>query len=125
VLRRWRRRRKASPKSKILFAAHKERAREVVHERLAQFNAYYGFSYNKVFIKNSRSRWGSCSSKKNLNFNFRIVALRQELQDYLIVHELCHLAHFDHSREFWQRVTEQVPDAKRLQHELRRIPLRF
>lgn len=94
------------------YELHKEAARELCHVRLAHFNEYYNFEYKRVAIRNTRSRWGSCSSKKNLNFNYRIMLLPPELQDYLIVHELCHLEEMNHGPQFWSLVAEQVPDYK-------------
>ncbi|MBR5856677.1 MAG: M48 family metallopeptidase, partial [Bacteroidales bacterium] len=58
------------------------------------------FSYNAVFIKNNRSNWGSCSGKRNINLNLHLVALPNELMDFVIIHELCHLVHLNHSKEF-------------------------
>ena len=92
------------------FYAHKERARALVTERLAYFNQFYGLSYGTVRIGNQRSRWGSCSSKKNLNFNYKIVFLPQPLQEYVIVHELCHLQELNHGARFWDLVAQQIPD---------------
>jgi predicted metal-dependent hydrolase len=106
------------------FDLHKEDARRVVHALITQFNAHYQLKLNKVFIKNSRSRWGSCSSKGNLNFNYRILFLPPRLQAYLVVHELCHLKEFNHSPKFWELVAETISDYKKLRHEIRRIPLR-
>jgi predicted metal-dependent hydrolase len=117
------RRRRRRPAGQKKYEAYKEAARALVRLKLARFNAYYDFKLNRVFIKNSRSRWGSCSNKGNLNFNYRILFLRPELQDYLIVHELCHLRHFNHSADFWALVAEQVPDYKALRREIRKILL--
>jgi predicted metal-dependent hydrolase len=103
------------------YAAHKEAARTLCHERLAHFNQHYSLQYNRLSIKNTRSRWGSCSSKKNLNFNYRIVFLPAELQDYLIVHELCHLAQMNHGQHFWNLVAEQVPNYKQCVLQLRAV----
>ena len=96
-------------------------ARLLVHARLAHFNQFYQFSYNKVFIKSQRTRWGSCSSNANLNFNYRIITLPPALQDYLIVHELCHLKEFNHSKAFWDLVALQIPQYQALQAQLRAI----
>lgn len=100
------------------YRAHKEVARTLVHRKLAELNQHYQLSWGKVAIRNQRSRWGSCSKKGNLNFNYRIVFLPTHLQDYIIVHELCHLAVFDHSATFWARVAETIPN-----HALRRKEL--
>jgi len=105
------------------YLAHKEAARALVHARLAHFNQQYRFTLKKVFIKNSRSRWGSCSSKGNVNFNYRLLFLPPELQDYIVVHELCHLGHFNHSADFWALVAEAAPAYKTLRAELRKIPI--
>lgn len=105
--------------SKLERAQLTREARILVHARLEYFNQLYGFSYNRIFIKNQKSRWGSCSSKKNLNFNYRIALLPTELQDYLIVHELCHLAEMNHSKNFWKLVERAVPEYKRLNKRLK------
>ncbi len=98
-------------------------ARAIVHERLAHFSRHYGFIYNKVFIRNTRTRWGSCSSRGNLGFNYRVAKLPPELQSYIVVHELCHLKEFNHSPAFWALVAEQVPNWKVLRSRLRKIAL--
>ena len=100
----------ALPSTRKDFLAYKEAARELAHERLAFFNSHYGFTFRRVSIKNTKTRWGSCSKKGNLNFNFKIALLPPYLADYIIVHELCHLTHLDHGREFWNRVRETIPD---------------
>jgi predicted metal-dependent hydrolase len=101
------------------YDEHKERARVLVHERLMYWNAFYNCVYNKVAIRNQSTRWGSCSAKKNLNFNYRIALLPQELMDYVIVHELCHLIEFNHSPAFWACMARALPD-----HEVRKEALR-
>jgi predicted metal-dependent hydrolase len=103
------------------YADHKEAARAFTLARLEHFNQYYKFSYNRVAIRNTRSRWGSCSSKKNLNFNYRIIFLSPELQDYLIVHELCHLQEMNHAQVFWDLVAEQIPEYKQCIVDLRKV----
>jgi predicted metal-dependent hydrolase len=90
----------------------KEEARAFVHERLHMLNQHYGFAYKRVAIRNSSSRWGSCSQKGNLNFHYKLLQLPPELADYIIVHELCHLAELNHSERFWSRVAEVIPDWK-------------
>lgn len=104
-------RHRATPGAKH-YQAHKERARILVHERLVHWNQFYSFEYKRVAIRNQRSRWGSCSTNKNLNFNYKLVFLPIELVDYVIVHELCHLKHFNHGAEFWATVAEQIPNYK-------------
>lgn len=113
------RKRVVQKKKLVVTPVDREAARALVHARLEYFNQYYNFSYNKVAIRNQKTRWGSCSSKGNLNFSVRILTLPPDAQDYLIVHELCHLKEFNHSSRFWDLVAEQVPDYKRIRHMLR------
>src|SRR6185503_7472549 len=121
--RRRRLRRRASKASIARYEEHKEAARALVHEKLARLAPLYGVSYKKVFIKNSRSRWGSCSERRNLNFNYRLALLPDELADYVVAHELCHLIHFNHSPAFWAEVARACPEWKRLRRELKKIRL--
>jgi predicted metal-dependent hydrolase len=108
---RFKRRRRPRRRTSVTrhYLAHKEAARELVHEKLAQWNGYYGYSYNRVAIRNTRRSWGSCTSLKNLNFSYKLLFLPAHLQDYIIVHELCHLRELNHSERFWKLVAECVP----------------
>jgi predicted metal-dependent hydrolase len=98
---------------------YKEEARTLAAARLAHFNSFYNFPYNTVSIKAQKTRWGSCSRKRNLNFNYKIALLPPHLTDYIIVHELCHLAQMNHSAKFWSLVAQTIPD-----HLVRRKDLR-
>lgn len=100
------------------YKKYKENARMLAKERLSYFNTFYNFSIKQVRIKRQKSRWGSCSEKGNLNFNFKIVLLPSHLADYIIVHELCHLGEFNHSRNFWNLVSKTIPDYKERRKEL-------
>lgn len=116
-----RKKRVRKPRSKVataLYLAHKEAARELVHRKLAEHNFHYGFTYHKVAIRDQHSRWGSCSKKGNLNFNYRLVFLPEALVDSVIVHELCHLKEFNHGKNFWALVAETIPD-----HMARKVAL--
>lgn len=92
------------------FAMRKKDAHHLVKQKIAQFNQFYNFSYQKFNIRNQVSRWGSCSGKKVLNFNYKLVYLSEPLVDYLVVHELCHLKEMNHSRHFWAEVARIIPD---------------
>lgn len=107
--------------SKKDFTEHKEVALALAHERIEYFNETYKFDFNKVSIKNQKTRWGSCSSKRNINFNYKIALLPTRLTDYIIVHELCHLGEFNHSRKFWELVALTIPNHTELRKELKRV----
>lgn len=72
-----------------------------------------------VTIRNQKTRWGSCSARQTLSLNCQLMVLPPELRDYVIVHELCHLVHFNHSSSFWGLVSECLPDAQNLRKRLR------
>ena len=101
----------------------KEQAQALAEEKVKYFNRFYNFSYNSIFIKNQKTRWGSCSKQGNLNFNYKIVLLPEQLVDYLVVHEICHLGEFNHSQNFWNLVGEVLPDYKNLRIQLKKIAL--
>ena len=103
----------------------REQARRFVENRINYFNKFYNFKINRIAIKNTSTRWGSCSSKRNLNFNYKIIYLRSALADYLIVHELCHLGELNHSKRFWALVSKTIPDYVNINKELRRTPVKF
>ncbi|MBP6857581.1 MAG: M48 family metallopeptidase [Candidatus Pacebacteria bacterium] len=100
------------------FKEYKEKARIFVLERITHFNTFYNYKIGKVFIRNQKTRWGSCSSKGNLNFNYKIVLLPIELADYIVVHELCHLSEMNHGKHFWELVAQQSPNYKNLRKQI-------
>ncbi|MBU4082699.1 M48 family metallopeptidase [Patescibacteria group bacterium] len=93
-----------------VYLANKERALDFVYARVALYNEIYNFNFNRISVKNQKTRWGSCSEKGNLNFNYRIVLLPIEMADYIIVHELCHLGELNHSPKFWNLVAKTMPN---------------
>ncbi len=99
-----------SKNSKKEYLENKSKALKLAKERIDHFNKYYNFKFKNITIKNQKTRWGSCSIKGNLNFNYKIALLPQNMSDYIIVHELCHLKEFNHSRKFWNLVAETVPN---------------
>ena len=102
------------------YLADKNKALLFAISRVKFFNEIYKFSYNKINIKNPRTRWGSCSKKGNLNFNYKILYLPQHLADYIIVHELCHLKEFNHSSRFWNLVSQTMPDYRQCRKSLKK-----
>jgi predicted metal-dependent hydrolase len=112
-------------RSRKLYMTNKEAARTLVKERVNHFMDHYGLRHNisvgRIAIRNQKSRWGSCSKKGNLNFNYKLAFMPPPIRDYVIVHEICHIKEFNHGRGFWQLVSETVPDWKKLRKELRRM----
>jgi predicted metal-dependent hydrolase len=110
------------------YLENKEITRKIVLEKLEVYrniylNLGYDLSYNKVVIRDQKTRWGSCSSKKNLNFNYRLSMLPSYLMDYIVVHELCHLKEMNHRKSFWDLVSLTFPNYPELKEELRLINL--
>lgn len=95
-----------------------EATRALVLERLTYWSAAYGISFGRVSIRKQKSRWGSCSSVGNLNFNYRLGFLPFELMDYIVVHELCHIKEYNHSKNFWDLVAQAYPNPKQLRKAL-------
>lgn len=103
------------------YVIHKESARTLIHERLTHWNQFYNLQFNRVAIRNQRRCWGSCTSLRNLNFSYKILFLPSHLQDYIIVHELCHLQELNHGQNFWDLVAQQLPEYRSHMAELRSI----
>ena len=87
--------------------------------RIAAYAGQMGVTYGRVTIRNQKTRWGSCSSKGNLNFNCLLMLTPREVQDYVIVHELSHRKEMNHSPKFWAVVEEVLPDYKKRRNWLR------
>ena len=103
------------------FLKYKEVTRNLVEERLKHFNMFYNYTWNRVSIKNTKTRWGSCSAKGNINFSYKLALIDRELADYVVVHELCHLQEMNHSKNFWALVEKMIPDHKVLRKKLRQL----
>lgn len=101
---------------KITFEQVKEladQAVEYIPKRVKYYAEKENFVYNKITIKNLVSRWGSCSTKGNLNFNCLLMLTPGYVIDYIVVHELCHLREMNHSEKFWAEVEKIMPDYQR------------
>lgn len=98
-------------------------AREIIIESLNFFAKLYGVEYRKVAIRNQKTRWGSCSKSKNLNFNYRVAFLPNNQRNYVIVHEICHLIEFNHSKKFWAEVERAIPNYKEMRKKVRSTSL--
>ncbi len=114
-----RRRRRRSLPETAEVAELRTQAKAVLPERLSELASEYGFSYNQVRIKHNVSNWGSCSSKGNINLNLNLMRLPEELRDYVMLHELCHLKYLNHGPEFHALLESVCPDHRMLQRRLK------
>jgi predicted metal-dependent hydrolase len=103
-----------------------DRATQVLGPALDQCARELGFEYQRVFIRRQRTRWGSCSTRGTISLNCCLLFQRPPVVRYLLIHELAHTQHMNHSRRFWQTVARHCPDYRRLDRELldgwRRVP---
>ena len=88
----------------------REIAREVLVKRVERWSTEMAIAPKRIAIRDQRTRWGSASSLGNLNFSWRVAAMPDEVQDYIVIHELAHLREMNHSRAFWEIVAEHCPD---------------
>ncbi len=96
------------------------KARQIFNRKAACYSRIMGVTYNRITVKEQKTRWGSCSSKHNLNFNWRLLLAPDEIQDYVIVHELAHLKEMNHSKNFYAVIESVLPDYKSRQLWLRK-----
>ena len=93
-----------------LEARYRELARAVIGQRVPYFAAKMGVTYGRISIRDQKTRWGSCSGRGNLNFNWKLVLMPPEVLDYVVVHELAHRKQMNHSPLFWAEVGRVLPD---------------
>ncbi len=98
-------------------------AKKFLPARVRQLAEKHGFSYNRVFVKNTKSRWGSCSHVNNINLNIHLMRLPQHLCDYIILHELVHTVHKNHGKDFWKMLDRVSGNARQLAKEVRQYRL--
>ena len=101
----------------------KAASRRKLVSRLNDLSVNHGFEYNKVFIRNQRTRWGSCSARNNINLNLKLALLPDALIDYVILHELLHTRIKNHSRKFWAEMDRIVGNAKKYAKKLKEYGL--
>jgi len=94
----------------LVEASYRDRARMIFQARSAHVANRLGVEVNQIRIKSQKTRWGSCSSKGNLNFNWHAIVAPPEVIDYLVIHECCHLVHMNHSKAFWELVETLCPN---------------
>lgn len=105
------------------YIDNKDKALRIISGRIEFFNTKMVFKYNDINIKNQKTKWGSCSKKGNLNFNYKIIFLSEKERDYIILHELCHLKEFNHSERFWLLICRLMPDYIKIKKELKKVIL--
>lgn len=98
-------------------------AKMFLPKRVEELADKYGFSYRRVFVKNAKTLWGSCSSKNNINLNLHLMRLPEKLQDYIIIHELVHTVHRNHGPEFWGLLDHYFGDARSMAKELKKYKI--
>ena len=100
-----------------------EKAQTDLFNRLNYFAEKYNFSYNRAVFRRQKTKWGSCSGRNNINLNINLVTLPEQLQDYVLLHELVHTKHKNHGRGFWAELDRLTGDAKKLRKEMRKYRL--
>lgn len=103
---------KSSDPSALVTSWLREKANETLKAKTKEWAEKIGVEFNNIVIKDQKTCWASCSGKKNINYSYRIVKMPLAVQDYLMVHELCHLVHMNHGQEYWQLVAQFSPDYK-------------
>ena len=98
-------------------------AKKIFPERTAYFAERMGVTYNRITIREQKTRWGSCSAKGNVNFNYQLYYMPPELMDYVIVHELAHRSHMDHSALFWEEVARYCPEYAVYRNQLKKYEI--
>lgn len=98
-----------------------QKALKIFPERTAFFAERMGVDYGRITVQEQKTRWGSCSQKGNLNFNWKLVLMPQALLDYVVVHELAHRKEMNHSARFWAIVEQELPDYQKRRNELKKL----
>ncbi len=105
--------------TKYSIEIDKAEARKILVNRINELCEQHGFRYNKVFMRNQKTRWGSCSAKNNINLNMKMVWLPDEMIDYVLLHELVHTRIKNHNNTFWAELNRLVGDAKEINKRLK------
>jgi predicted metal-dependent hydrolase len=109
----------APAEARARYLEFREDARRFAVGLVERWSARYGVDVSRISIRNQRSCWGSCTRRGTLNFNYQILFLPPHLANYIVVHEICHLLEFNHSRRFWALVEKGIPEYPACRRELR------
>ena len=112
---------KANPEVHI----DRKEARQVLISRLEEIAKKCGYSYNRVTIRNQKTRWGSCSGKNNISLNMKLVLLPDELRDFIILHELVHTKVKNHGNQFWTEIIRVEPRAREFTKQIKQLNIRL
>lgn len=107
------------PEYDALTKSEKDQIKFKFQEKVAFWQKHMQVTVSRITIRNQKTRWGSCSSKGNLNFNYRLYYMPEELMDYVVIHELAHRKHMNHSRYFWEEVGRYCPNYRAVVQQLR------
>lgn len=97
---------------KLMEQFYRRKSQEIIPPLVSRYAQQVGVSYGKITIRKQETRWGSCSSSGNLSFNMKILFAPTEMIEYVVLHEVMHLRHFDHSKAFWADIESYMPDYK-------------
>lgn len=109
----------------VFLSVDKTKAKRQIINQLHQLAQRYGFTFNKVSVRNQRTRWGSCSARGNISLNIKLVALPPELSDYVMLHELIHTRIHNHRRKFWKEMDKYVGNSQAIAPKLIEYGLRL
>ena len=109
-----------APRMEEMTAAEIARMKERFLERVRHYSGLMGITFGRITVRNQKTRWGSCSEKGNINFNYLLYFLPKELLDYVVVHELAHRREMNHSDRFWAEVERILPDYRERRKELKK-----
>ena len=108
-------------KKKLLEDWYRDHAKKYLIKRIAELAIEFSYSYNHVTIRDAKTRWGSCSLKKNISLNWRLMKAPPNIIDYVILHELAHTVVFNHSKAFWMKLGETHPEYQAARNWLKRF----
>jgi len=110
---------------KVIENWYRKQARTIIVEQVNKYCKLLGVNFNRLVIKDTKTRWGSCSIKGNLNFNYNLIKMPKQILEYVVIHEVCHLKYLNHSKEYWNLVGKICPEYKDRIRWVKQNGLRF